>query len=196
MSVTLAPTFRLDLMDELREKLEHRLARVSGVLREANVPHAVIGGHAVAAWVSRADPSLVRQTRDIDILLARADLEPARLAMEAAGFHYRHVAGMDLFLESPDGRAGDGVHVAIAGEKVRPDEPAENPAVEVDPDSASFNVIPLQSLVQMKLTAYRRKDQVHLLDLIGAGLVDQSWSTRFPAVLADRLQALLDDPNG
>jgi len=48
----------------------------------------------------------------------------------------------------------------------------------------------------MKLTAYRRKDQVHLLDLIGAGLVDQSWSTRFPAVLADRLQALLDDPNG
>jgi hypothetical protein len=144
----------------------------------------------------RADSSLVRQPCDIEILLARADLESARLAMEAAGFHYRHVAGMDLFLETADGRAGDGVHVAIASEKVRPDEPAANPLVEVDPDSVSFNVIPLQSLVQMKLTAYRRKDQVHLLDLIGAGLVDQSWPARFPPVLGERLQALLDDPNG
>lgn len=196
MTVTLAPTFRLDLMDELREKLEARLARVSAILRGANVPHAVIGDQAVAAWVLRADPSLVRQPCDIEILLALADLESARLAMEAAGFHYRHVAGMDLFLETPDGRAGDGVHVAIAGEKVRPDEPAANPLVEVDPDSVSFNVIPLQSLVQMKLTAYRRKDQVHLLDLIGAGLVDQSWPARFPTVLGERLHALLDDPNG
>ena len=196
MAVSLAPTFRLDLMDELREKLEARLARVSAILRAANIPHAVIGGNAVAAWVSRADPSLVRQTRDIDILLARADLEPARAAMEAAGFHYRHGEGMDMFLETPDGRAGDGVHILIAGEKVHPEAVAASPLVLIDPDSGAFNVIPLDALVQMKLTAYRRKDQVHLLDMIAAGLIDETWPSRYPDVLGERLQALLDDPNG
>jgi hypothetical protein len=183
-------------MDELREKLEARLARVSAIMRAANIPHAVIGDNAVAAWVSRADPSLVRQTRDIDILLARADLEPARKAMEAAGFHYRHGAGMDMFLEKPDGRAGDGVHIVIAGEKVHPEAVVASPLVLIDPDSGAFNVIPLDALVQMKLTAYRRKDQVHLLDMISAGLIDETWPSRYPAVLGERLQALLDDPNG
>ena len=183
-------------MDELREKLEARLARVSAILRAANIPHAVIGGNAVAAWVSRADPSLVRQTRDIDILLARTDLEPARQAMEAAGFHYRHGAGMDMFLETPDGRAGDGVHIVIAGEKVRPDAVAASPLVLIDPDSGPFNVITLDALLQMKLTANRDKDRVHVRDMIAAGLIDETWPARFPNILAERLQALLDDPNG
>lgn len=48
----------------------------------------------------------------------------------------------------------------------------------------------------MKLIAYRRKDQVHLQDLIGVGLVDATWPARFPAPLGERLQQLLDDPNG
>ena len=32
--------------------------------------------------------------------------------------------------------------------------------------------------------------------LIGVGLVDASWRDRLPAELADRLQELLDNPNG
>jgi hypothetical protein len=47
-----------------------------------------------------------------------------------------------------------------------------------------------------KLTAFRRKDQVHLLDLIGVGLVDDSWPARYPPELAARLQSLLDNPEG
>jgi hypothetical protein len=46
------------------------------------------------------------------------------------------------------------------------------------------------------LIANRRKDQVHLLDLIGVGLVDATWPARFPPPLGQRLQQLLDDPNG
>jgi hypothetical protein len=46
----------------------------------------------------------------------------------------------------------------------------------------------------MKLTSYRLKDRVHLLDMIGVGLIDASWTKRFPAELATRLQELLDNP--
>jgi hypothetical protein len=48
----------------------------------------------------------------------------------------------------------------------------------------------------MKITSYRFKDRVHLLDMIGVGLIDESWPARFPAELAARLQALLDNPDG
>jgi len=50
--------------------------------------------------------------------------------------------------------------------------------------------------VRMKLTSYRDKDRTHLRDLISVGLVDASWPRRFPQELADRLQQLLDNPEG
>ena len=59
-----------------------------------------------------------------------------------------------------------------------------------------FRVLTLEALVRMKLTSFRRKDQVHILDLIGVGLVDASWPARLPAELAPRLQELLDNPDG
>jgi hypothetical protein len=51
-------------------------------------------------------------------------------------------------------------------------------------------------LVRMKLIAFRLKDRVHLLDLIGVGLIDASWPARFPPELGSRLQELLDNPEG
>lgn len=57
-------------------------------------------------------------------------------------------------------------------------------------------VATLKALVRMKLIANRRKDQVHLLDLIAVGLIDTTWPARFPPPLGERLQQLLDDPNG
>jgi hypothetical protein len=56
--------------------------------------------------------------------------------------------------------------------------------------------VQFQTLVRMKLNAFRRKDQVHLLDMISLGMVDASWLDRFPAPLRQRLQELLDDPDG
>lgn len=47
----------------------------------------------------------------------------------------------------------------------------------------------------MKLNSFRLKDRVHLLDLIGVGLVDATWPGRFPAELGARLQELLDNPD-
>jgi hypothetical protein len=70
------------------------------------------------------------------------------------------------------------------------------PDIDESERAAEFQVATLEALVRMKLTAYRRIDQVHLLDLIGVGLLDATWPARFPAPLGARLQELLDDPNG
>jgi hypothetical protein len=51
-------------------------------------------------------------------------------------------------------------------------------------------------LVEMKLNSYRDKDKTHLRDMIQIGLIDTNWTSRFPAQLAQRLQAILDDPDG
>jgi hypothetical protein len=48
----------------------------------------------------------------------------------------------------------------------------------------------------MKLTSFRDKDRTHLRDLIEVGLIDSSWRDRLPTMLVDRLQQLLDDPEG
>ena len=54
----------------------------------------------------------------------------------------------------------------------------------------------LLALVRMKLTSWRLKDRMHLLDMIQVGLVDATWLGRLPPPIAERLQSLLDNPNG
>ena len=46
----------------------------------------------------------------------------------------------------------------------------------------------------MKLTSFRIKDRMHLLDLLDVGLIDSSWTSRIPPELAPRLQQLIDNP--
>jgi hypothetical protein len=49
------------------EKVRERLMHAVSALEKAEIPYAVSGGHAVAAWVSRVDEAAVRNTRDVDI---------------------------------------------------------------------------------------------------------------------------------
>ena len=62
--------------------------------------------------------------------------------------------------------------------------------------TATGRMLSLEALLRMKLTSFRLKDRVHVLDLIEVGLVDASWCVRLPAELAKRLQELLDNPDG
>src|SRR3970040_2302586 len=102
-------------------KVRERLQRAVAALEAARVPYAVAGGNAVAAWVSRVDEAAVRNTQDVDILVRRSDLDAAASALEKAGFVHRRSAGLDMFLDGPDAKARDSVHVVLAAEKVRPD---------------------------------------------------------------------------
>ena len=178
------------------EKVRQRVLRAASALEKADIPYAVAGGNAVAAWVSRVDEAAVRNTQDVDILLRRTDLEAAKIAMAEAGFVYRHAAGIDMFLDGPGAKARDAVHVVFAGEKVRPEYTDPAPDVSQSEATESFRVLTLESLVRMKLTSYRRKDQVHVLDLLEVGLIDAAWVDRLPPELAARLQILLDTPDG
>ncbi len=178
------------------EDVRNRLERATAALEKAGIDYAVIGGNAVAAWVSRIDRAAVRNTRDVDLLLRRDDLEAAKQALAPAGFVYRHVHSVDMFLDGPESKVRDAVHILFAGEKVREDDLATTPTMsEVEQDEA-FRIISLEALVRMKLTSFRDKDRTHLRDMIELGLIDANWPSRFIAELAGRLQQLLDDPDG
>jgi hypothetical protein len=178
------------------EKVRQRVERAAAALDQAGIPYAVVGGNAVAAWVSRVDEAAVRNTRDVDILMRRADLERAKEALERAGFAYRRAAGIDMFLDGPGAKARDALHIVLAGEKVRPDYVLPTPDVSESEATTAFRVLSLEALVRMKLTSFHRKDQVHITDLIEVGLIDSSWLARFPSELGGRLRQLLDDPHG
>ena len=187
--------FSLERMDRAVEKVRDRLLRATAVLEQAGVPYAVIGGHAVAAWVTRVDEKLVRYTRDVDLLIRRADFERVKAALEAAGFVSRHSAGIEMFLENVGGKTGEAIHVLFADEKVRSEDPYAAPDLDPCERTEHFRFVALESLVRMKLISFRLKDQVHLLDLIKAGLVDESTLARLPADLAARLKPLIENPN-
>ena len=177
------------------QKIQERLERTAATLEQAGVPYAIIGGNAVRAWVAQADEAAVRTTRDVDILLRRSDWPAAVAAMERAGFVFRHVKGIDMFLDGPGSKARDAVHVLFAGEKVRPDDPVPAPDVSETEDIQQHRILRLDALVRMKLTAFRARTEC-ILDMIDVELVDESWCGRLPPDLAARLKELIDNPNG
>jgi hypothetical protein len=182
------------------EKVRERLLRAAAALDAAGVPYAVAGGNAVAAWVSRVDEAAVRNTRDVDIVLRRADLPAAAAALARAGFLHRRVAslgqpgGLEMFLDGPEASPRDAVHVVLAGEKVRPDSPLPAPDVTESEPAEGFLLLGLEALVVMKLTAFRDKDRTHLRDLLELGLVDEGWLGRVPEAVRARLAELLQNP--
>jgi hypothetical protein len=186
----------LERMVRAVEIVRERLHRSTRSLEEAGIPYAVIGGNAVAVWVAKVDVSSVRNTQDVDILLERGDLEAAKTALAGAGFVFRHVKGIDMFLDGPNAKARDAVHIIFAGERVRATDPVPAPEIGESEATPLFTVLRLESLVTMKLTSFRLKDQVHILDMINVGLIDETWLPRFPAELSSRLKNLLDNPEG
>ena len=178
------------------ENVKDRLRRATQALDEAGVPYAVIGGNAVAEWVARIDEDAVRNTKDVDILVRRPDFPAVQAALESAGFIYHHVWGADAFIDGPKGKPSAGIHLLYASEKVKPTDEHELPELEDSERGPQFQVVSLKGITRMKLISWRDKDRTHLRDMIGVGLLDSTWPTRFPPPLDARLQQLLDDPTG
>ena len=186
----------LERMVRAVEKVRERLVRACVALEAAGVRYAVIGGNAVAAWVATVEEAAARNTRDVDVLVEPDDFEQAREALGAAGFVYRRVAGVHAFLDGPGASVRDAVHVVLARQKVRRDYLV--PAPDVSHTVAlgeGLRVLGLEALVRMKLTSFRRKDQVHLLDLMGVGLVGEKDLAGLPPALAARLRELMENPD-
>jgi hypothetical protein len=178
------------------ERVEERLLGTCATLETAGIEYAVIGGNAVAAWVATVDEGATRNTPEVNLLVRREDFPAVVQLMTAVGFDHSPSDRHGSFVDRPDGSLRSGVHFTFAGEFVRPDDPRPSAELTERMRGPKFWLISLEPLVRMKLTAWRMKDRVHIRDLIGVGLIDDTWPDRFPPVLADRLREILADPDG
>jgi hypothetical protein len=89
-----------------------------------------------------------------------------------------------------------GVHLLFEGEKVRPEYAHVVPLIPKNPPRAvqGYWIAPLESLVRMKLTSFRLKDQVHIQDLLAAGLITAEIESALPAGLRARLEEVKASP--
>ena len=170
------------------DRVEKRLRRVTAALDAADIGYAVIGGNAVAAWVARVDPSATRATKDVDLLVERADLDRITEVMDGLGFERQDLRSLVLFTdpEEPSKRAG--VHLVWANEKVRPSYALPAPSTdEAVRDEEGLLILDLPALVRMKLTSFRDIDRVHIADMLSVGLIDQALRSALPDDLRKRL---------
>ncbi len=83
------------------EIVKDRLRRVVRALNNAKIPYAIIGGNAVQHWVAQVDESVVRNTRDVDIILIETvfDTLNAKAAIFAVKVLFEELC---LLFTSPD----------------------------------------------------------------------------------------------
>jgi Uncharacterised nucleotidyltransferase len=181
------------LFEERLFALVGTLERIAGPLAAAKIPYEVIGGMAVMLQVNRAEPSAVRNTKDIDIMIHRADLERIKEVAQQHGFTFRHAASVDMLLPHGETKAGNAVHLVFSGEKTKASQTVPNPPVR--PEHLSVHgievaVIPVLDLVSMKLANNRDIDRVHVRDLGSVGLITPEIEEALPPVLHARLQEI------
>ncbi|MCC6358448.1 MAG: hypothetical protein IT450_06885 [Phycisphaerales bacterium] len=175
------------------EGVRERLLRAAAALERAKVPYAVIGGNAVAAWVSRVDPDAVRTTKEVDILIRRADLPQIAAALDSAGFELADVHGITCFVEKSAPSPKRGIHCLFAEEPLGPHHVAPS-LDETVKAPEGFSVIGLAALIRMKLIAFRDRDRVHLRDMLELGLIRAEHEAGLPADLLARLELLKENP--
>jgi hypothetical protein len=183
-------------MIEAVEIVREHAQRATAALHSAGIPYAVAGDNAVAYWVASIDRAAVRNSQDIEILICRSDFEVARSALEATGFSHDKLMEQGRFIDGLNVSQRKAVHLLFADENVLDTQPIPFADVAESVSAEEYQVLTLDALVRMKLNSFRRKDQVHLLDLLDVGLIDSSWLPTLAPEHAIRLQQLLDDPDG
>jgi hypothetical protein len=169
------------------EQLFDLAARVEAAFAGAALEYRVIGGLAVYLYVEETAPDAGRLTRDIDITVRREDLDRIAQAVKPFGLEYKHVAGVDMLVQTCAPSARRAVHLVFTGEKVKDAYPEPTPAIGPARTLRGVRLIALPDLVRMKLTSFRSKDETHLKDLDEAGLI----TPEIEAGLSDALLARL-----
>ena len=132
------------------------------------------------------DFSWERMIAAVDAVRERASRMAA--ALDRAGIRHAMIEGNAI--------AAWVARVDVAREKVRAEHLLPAPDVTESEAGPEFRVAALDALVRMKLTSFRLKDKVHLLDLADVGLIDETWCDRFPPALGARLRELLEAGDG
>jgi hypothetical protein len=190
------PTPLFDWIFRALEKVRERLERSCDALEAAFIPHAMIGGNGLATWVATIDDGAVRNACDVDLFLDLKDLVRATEALLAVAFRRDQVMDMTEFLDGPDGKPLQGIHILPVGRKVKENDVLVTPAVGQTPVIEGVWIVELVELVRMKLNSYQDKSRSHLRDMIQVGLIDIVWPAKFEMQLGERPQTLIDDPDG
>ena len=173
--------------EERVEQLFDLAERVEKAFASAGLDYRVVGGLAAYLYVEEADPDAGRLTKDIDIVVRRADLPKIAEAVEPFGLQYGHVAGIDMLVQAGAPSARRAVNMIFTGEKVRPEYSETVPELGSFRTIREVRLVPLADLIRMKLTRFRLKDQMHIKDLEEAGLITPEIEAGLPAVLRERL---------
>ena len=131
--------------------------RIADALTADGIPYEVVGGLAVLIHVEEASPEHSALTRDVDLMVRRADLDRVKEAAVRCGFRFRHAASVDMLLYGSAESARNAVHLVFSGEKVRPEYLATSPAlapVLKQIHGKDVMVVPIADLLRMKLTSF------------------------------------------
>jgi hypothetical protein len=145
--------------------------RVAALFEQAGVAYAVIGAHAVNAWI---EPRL---TADIDVtaLLEADALARLEAAFAAAGMHVTHAEGRGL-PSGPDfvrfGSVEGTVVVEIQAAKTELQRTLIERAILSE---NGVRVATPEDLIVLKLIANRAKDQIDLLGLVALPSLDWAY---------------------
>jgi hypothetical protein len=169
------------------EQLFDRLQQFHSLLTAAGIPYRIVGGLAVFIHVYERDPLRARLTADVDAAIHRPDLPSVIEAARKAGWIYRHAGGIDMLTEAAQPKARSAVHLLFLNERVRPEYAEAVPDSTPDRTREGFLIATVADLVRMKLTSFRLKDQVHIQDLDGVGLIGSEIEEALPELLLDRL---------
>lgn len=162
--------------------------RLKSTLDGAGVEYRIVGGLAVFLHVRDRDPLAARTTRDVDVAVRRDDLERIRTAAPSAGFELRHAAGVDTLVDRKAPSTRSAVHFVFFNEMVQPDHLEPVPAMtDAKSTDDGLLIASVADLVKMKLTSFRLKDQVHIQDLDGVGLISEEIEQGLSPELIERL---------
>jgi hypothetical protein len=174
----------LRTVDEYFQQMFDLARRVHVALTQAGVEYRIVGGVAVFLHINEIDPLAARLTPDVDVAIDRKDLEAVAEIAGNHGFRYVESAWVTEELRSA-------VHFLVIGEKVRPKdlEPVPGFSPPVVTKEGIF-VAPASDLVRMKLTSFRMKDRMHIIDLDSVGLITPEIEEALPEALHARLEQL------
>lgn len=187
MTSTATPLLVNAFFEERLDRLFDLATRIETAFAAAGLDYRIVGGLATYLYVEEAEPDAGRLTKDVDIAVRREDLEKIARAAEAIGLTYRHVAGVDMLVQTGAPSARRAVRMIFAGEKVRAGYLEPTPELSTPRVIRNLRLAPVGDLVRMKLTSFRLKDQTHLKDLDEAGVITPEVEAALPPSLRARL---------
>jgi hypothetical protein len=166
------------------------LATLGHTLEREGIEYALIGGHAVNAWI---EP---RFTADVDIVVAAGadDFQRLKRILAQEGFAVTQEHGA----EQPSGPdfvrfecASSPLLIEVQAAKTRFQADAIRRAV---PTTTGIRIATVEDLIVMKLIADRPKDRIDLVGLVALPDIDwayvETWAAEWE--VADRLQRIRD----